>query len=218
MRVLSEKGRWLACLCALALLTACADDPAPKPIASSNRRASPEAVPAPVFPAGTFDQDRARQALTAAQAARQAGQTPEARRQAETAVDAWPGDPEMWRTLAEICRSAGDQTCRRQAEFFQAKVDYANTLPTRSAVLGFQTIAEAPDGTAASGITYDGKSHEAAIRLWAFYDAQDVLKAQREMPPATEKPFMEEYPLAPALLIGGAIAGVLTEAKSLTGK
>ncbi|PKU23519.1 tetratricopeptide repeat protein [Telmatospirillum siberiense] len=208
----------MSCLGALALLSACADDPQPKAIATQSRHVSPPAVPAPVLPEGTFDQDRARQSLGAAQAARQAGQLPEARRQAEAAVDAWPADPGAWQALAEICQAGGDQACRRQADFFKAKVDYANTLPTRAAVLGFQTIAEEPDGTAGSGITYDRKSHDSAARLWAFYNAQDSLKNRRDMPDSEGPSFSERYPYAPAILVIGVVAGVLTEANSLAGK
>lgn len=205
----------MACFSALILVSACADDPAPKPIASLNRHASPTAVPAPVLPEGTFDQERARQSLAAAQAARQAGQLPEARHQAELAIEAWPADPAAWQLLVDICQAGGDLTCRRQADFFRAKVEYANTLPTRAAVLGFQTIVEEPEGTTGSGITYDRKSHEAATRLWAFYDAQDALKSRRGMPPSDGATFAERHPYAPAILVIGVVAGVLTEANAL---
>ena len=207
--------RWVIGLCAMAMLSACADAPAPQKTADNGprRHASPPSVPAPELPAGTFDRDRAAAALNEAVSARQAQQLTEARRQAEAAIDAWPADPAAWQALAQICQTLGDQTCQRQAAFFQAKVDYANTLPPRAAVLGFQTIAEQPVGSAGTGITYDQKSLEAAKRLWAFYNVQDTRKSDRDAP--TEKTFMEEYPYGPAALAVGIIAGGLTAAKSL---
>jgi hypothetical protein len=210
------KERGVAALSAVAMLSACADTP--PPVAAASRHVSPAAVPAPVLPGGSFDRDHAKESLSAALAARQAGQLPEARRLAEAAVEAWPADLDAWAALADICQASGDQSCRRQADFFKAKVEYANTLPARAAVLGFQTIAEEPVGTTGSAITYDRKSLDTATRIWAFYDAQDTHRDGREMPAATEPPFSEEYPYLPAILVGGVIAGVLTEAKSLSGK
>ncbi len=210
------KGRWVAGLGVVAMLSACADAPPPKVAAASGRHVSPASVPAPVLPEGSFDRDRAKQALTAALAARQAGQLPEARRLAEAAVDAWPADLDAWAALADICQAADDQNCRRQADFFKAKVDYANTLPARSAVLGFQTIAEEPVGTAGSAITYDRKSLDTASRLWAFYNVQDLRQDGRQVPPGPS--FSEEYPYLPAILVVGVIAGVLTTANSMAGK
>jgi hypothetical protein len=206
--------RWVIGFGAVAMLSACADEPAENVAdAGPRHHASPPTVPAPELPAGSFDRDRAKAALTAAVAARQANQMPEARQQAEAAINAWPADPDAWKTLAEICQTAGDQTCHHQADFFQAKVDYANTLPPRAAVLGFQTIAEQPVGSAGTGITYDRKSLDAATRLWAFYNTQDTRKNGREAP--TEMTFMEQYPYGPAALFAGTVAGALTAIKSL---
>jgi len=209
--------RWVIGFSAVAMLSACAEAPPEKVAdASPRRHASPPSVPAPELPAGSFDRDRAKTGLSAAVAARQANQMPEARQQAEAAIESWPADPAAWKTLAEICQTAGDQTCQHQADFFQAKVDYANTLPPRAAVLGFQTIAEQPVGSTGTGITYDRKSLDTAKRLWAFYNTQDTGKGNREAP--TEPTFMEEYPYGPAVLFGGTVAGLLTAVKSLTGK
>lgn len=208
-------GRWVVGLCVTALLSACADAPPPK-VAAQSRHVSPTSVPAPMLPEGSFDRDRAQASLTAAGAARQAGQLPEARRLAEAAVDAWPADLAAWAALADVCQAAGDQTCRHQADFFRAKVEYANTLPPRAAVLGFQTIAEEPVGTAGSAITYDRKSLDTATRLWAFYNVEDTKKNDRDMP--AEPSFSDEYPYGAALLAGGVIAGVLTMAKSAANK
>ena len=197
------------------MLSACADtSPAKVTDDGSRRHASPPSVPAPVLPAGSFDRDRAKTALSGAAAARQASQMVEARQQAEAAVDSWPADPAAWQLLAAICQTQGDQQCHREADFFQAKVDYANTLPARAAVLGFQTIAEQPAGSAGTGLTYDQKSLDAARRLWAFYDTQDSRKSDREAP--TEMSFLEEYPYGSAALAVGIIAGALTAVKSLT--
>lgn len=208
-------GRWVIGLSIAAMLSACADEPPSKVATAQRSHVSPPSVPAPVLPEGSFDHARAQDSLSAALAARQAGQLAEARRLAEAAVDAWPADLAAWAALADICQAAGDQTCRHQADFFRAKVEYANTLPTRAAVLGFQTIAEEPVGTAGSAITYDRKSLDTATRLWAFYNVQDTWKDGRDMP--TEPSFSEQYPYGPALLVGGIVAGVLTAAKSAAG-
>jgi hypothetical protein len=206
--------RWVIGLSAAAILSACADAP-PEKVANTNprRHESPLSIPAPILPEGSFDRDRGQAALIAARANRQAGQLPEARQQAEASINAWPADPDAWQTLADICLAIGDQTCRHQADFFRAKVDYANTLPTRAAVLGFQTIAEEPVGATGTGITYDRKSLDAATRLWAFYDAQDTRKNSRDAP--LEPSFSEEYPYVPMAIIGGTIAGALTIIKSV---
>ncbi len=216
MVVKGWKARWVVGLGALAMLSACADAPPEKLTSIQGRHVSPAAVPAPVLPEGSFDRERARASLAAATAARQAGQLPEARHLAEAAVDAWPADLDSWQALADICQAAGDQTCRHQADFFRAKVDYANTLPTRVAVLGFQTIAEEPVGTAGSAFTYDRKSLETATRLWAFYNVQDNRGNQPAAP--TEPSFTDKYPYASAVLAVGVVAGLLTAANSFASK
>jgi hypothetical protein len=205
-------------LTAAALLSACAETTPPpvKTAGTERRHVSPPSVPAPVLPDGSFDHVRANAALTAAMAARTAGQLPDAKLQTEAAIDAWPANAAAWRFLADICQNTGDESCRRYAAFFQAKVEFANALPARAAVLGFQNIAEEPEGANVNGVSYDRKSLDAARHLWAFYNVLDTRKDGREAP--TEPSWTEKYPYGSAALAAGVIAGALTLAKTVASK
>ncbi|MDR3440715.1 hypothetical protein [Telmatospirillum sp.] len=201
----------MAVVGALALLAGCADAPPAKVAQTAGRHVSPPAVPAPQLPDDSFDRTRAAAALGAARDAERDGQTADARSKALEAIAAWPGDPAAWQELAALCQAASDKTCQNRAEFFRAKVEFANALPIRAAVLGFQTIAEEPQGGRP-----DPVKTEAARRLWAFYNVQDTRKDQRDAP--QEPSFAEEYPYGSMLIAGGVIAGVLTGAKTLANK
>jgi hypothetical protein len=163
------------------------------------------------LPEGSFDKAKAEAALAAAREASSAGRKQDASKQAEAAVAAWPGDPAAWAEWAAACQAADDQSCRQMADFFRAKVDFANTIPTRAAVLGFQTLSEEPPGRGESPA-----KAEMAKRLWAFYDVQDRGKDLRKIP--EEPSFGEEYPYAAMLMVGGTVAGILTLAKTLANK
>jgi hypothetical protein len=182
----------------------------------AGRRPSPAPVAPPSVPPGTFDQAKEQSELAAAQAARAAGNAGQARPLAEAAIGHWPGDAGAWGELAADCQALKDDTCRQRAAFFQAKVDYVNSLPARVAVLGFQNLAEEPVGTSTTGIVYDQQVIDTARLLWAFYNTRDAMLAQREAPP--EPSFADEYPLVPMTLVVGVVAGLLTGAKSLANK
>lgn len=207
------RGRKLvAAACALSLLAGCAETAAPAPARTSNRHVSPPAVPAPTLPDGSFDRDRAQALLAAARADKDGADQQKRRDDAQAAVNAWPGDADAWQELADACRATGDQTAADRADYFHGKVAFANTLPMRAAVLGFQTIAQEIPANAK-----DAEARRmAATRLWSFFDAQDKLRPLR---PTPEDPsFAEDYPYGTMLLSGGIIAGILTAAKSLANK
>ncbi len=210
---------FFAATAALALLAGCSESATQQAKApTSSKHSSPAPVEPPTLPAGSFDQAKAQAELTTAQAAREAGNAAEARRQAEAAVDHWPGDPAAWAELQTDCQSLADVECSRYAAFFQAKIEFLKGLPARAGVLGFQNIAEEPTGTKAGAYTYDERTIVTARRLWAFYHQQDPMAAKRDQPMDEEPSFAEEYPYAPAVLVIGAGAGLLTAAKSLANK
>lgn len=202
-----------------AILTGCAQTPPPPQQAKAptpGKRVSPAAVEAPTLPAGSFDQAKEHAELAAAQVARMAGRTAEARAAAEAATEHWPGDVAAWAELETDCRAAGDTACAQYAAFFDAKVEFVANLPPHAAVLGFQNIAEEPVGTKVSGMTYDQKTVDTARRLWAFYNVQDPMAGRRDEPMA--ETFSDKYPYGPALLAAGIGAAVLTGVKAAASK
>lgn len=200
---------------ALSLLSACSDEGTVRAMRVS-KRVSPAAVPAPQYAAGSFDQNRAKGELSAAQQALAANDAASARAQVEAAINHWPADPEAWTVLGQACQSLGDVDCTKRAAFFKDKVEYVNPLPARVAVLGFQSLAEEPLGTVNSGVVYDKPLLDTAQRMWAFYNTQDPVVMERENPPPEpEKPWLEEHPYAGMAVVGGITAAVLTEAKTL---
>lgn len=207
--------RSVAAASALALLSGCATggEQTGKPLRQS-KRVSPAPVEAPTLPPGTFDQAKERSELAAAQAARQAGDASKARQLAEEATNHWPGDAAAWDELKTDCQATGDTECADYAAFFRAKIDYVKPLPAKAAQLGFQSLAEEPAGPKSEGFTYDERTVETARRLWAFYHLQDTARASLDKP-VDEETFSEKYPYAPALLVIGIGAGVLTGIKSL---
>jgi tetratricopeptide (TPR) repeat protein len=202
----------VAAACALSLLAGCAENAAPVTARTGSHHVSPPAVPAPTVPGGSFDRDRAQALLAAARADKDEADRQKRRDDAQAAVDAWPGDADAWQELADACRAMGDPAAAQRADYFHGKVAFANTLPTRAAVLGFQTIAQEIPATAK-----DAEARRAAAtRLWAFFDVQDKQRSLRTTP--EDPSFAEEYPYGTMLLSGGVIAGILTVAKSLANK
>ncbi len=204
----------------LALLAGCSGTAEQQQAKATPRpkHVSPAPVPPPTLPPGSFDEAKAKSELAAARDAREAGKAADARHLAEAAIEHWPGDPAAWAELQSDCQSLGDVQCRRYADFFRAKVEFVKTLPARAGVLGFQNIAEAPTGTKSGDYTYDDKTTATARRLWAFYHQEDPMTATRNKPMNEEPSFAEKYPYAPALLVGGIGAGLLTAAKSVANK
>lgn len=209
---------------AISLLAACADDP--KPVnRMQTKRVSPEAVPAPTVPAGTFDKARSQSYLAQARSAEAASNLADARTFAQYAVDSWPGDTDAWSELQTICHAQKDADCADRAAFFHDKVEYANPLPARVGVLGFQSIAEeeasAPakkgKGKTSDSGDYDQATIDTARRLWAFYNTQDPA-LQRKDVPETPPGWTENYPYVTMIGVGGVAAGVIAGVKSIANK
>jgi hypothetical protein len=195
-------------------LSACADQPVT--VAHHRKHVSPPAVEPPVWPADSFNQANAALALNAGAAARKAGKLVDARRATEEALALWPVAIEGWEQLIEICRQQDDEECRRYAGFFHAKLVVLAGLPMRAAALGFETVAANKPGTKVDNTVYDQRMLDMATRLWVFCSKEDPANAKAPEP--TEPGFNEAYPYAPALLVIGIGAGLLTGIKSIANK
>lgn len=197
------------------LLAGCADEVT---VARAHHRnhSSPLAVPPPVLPKGSFDQARALVALTEGKQALQAGDLKAARQATESALDFWPVAIEGWEQLIDVCEKQQDAKCQRHAVFFHAKLVLLNGLPMRAAALGFETIAENQPGAKVDNMVYDQEMLAMATRLWAYCSEQDPAHARAGEP--TETSFYDDYPYAPALLVIGIGAGLLSGINALANK
>jgi hypothetical protein len=203
----------ISMLTAAALLAGCAETPPPAVAQSKHRHVSPAPVEPPAFPPDSFDQARSGGDLAAAIAARQAGDPAAARARAEAALEAWPVELAAWEELETDCRLLADRSCEQYAAFFHAKIAFTAELPVRVATLGFQTIAENPVGTKTEAMVYDDSTIAMARRLWAFSARRDPSRMHSDSP--VEESFSEKYPYAPALLVIGVGAGLLSGIKAL---
>ena len=200
---------------AMALLSACADNPQIAAKQKNHKHVSPAAVPAPILPAGSFDLTKEKSELERAHAALANGDAAQARVLAEAAIDHWPGDGDGWDILLAASQAQNDDQTRRYATFFRSKIDYVNPLPPRVAVLGFQNIAEEKPGVTEGGYTFDAKTIAMARRMQAFYNTLDPINAQRDAP--TDESFTDKYPyLLPgvAAIVGGIVAVTLSKSTS----
>jgi hypothetical protein len=196
-------------------LSACADE---VPVAKLHHRThvSPPFVEPPVLPAGSFDQARAAQRLLDGKEALQRGDLGAAQAATEQALASWPVAIEGWEQLIELCQRQDDQSCRRYATFYHAKLVMLNGLPMRAAALGFESVAANPPGTKVDDTVYDQRMLDMATRLWVFCSREDPSRATAPEP--TETSFVEAYPYAPTLLVIGIAAGLLTGIKAVANK
>jgi hypothetical protein len=139
-----------------------------------------------------------------------------ARRSTEAGLALWPVAIEGWEQLMEICAQQNDEDCRRYATFYHAKLVMLNGLPTRTAALGFETVAGNPVGTKVDNTVYDQRMLDMATRLWVFCSTDDP--SHSKAPEPLEPSFSEAYPYAPALLVIGIGAGILTGIKGIANK
>jgi len=196
-------------------LSACTDE---VPVAKLHHRThvSPPAVEPPVLPAGSFDEGLAAQRLQDGKIALQRADLPVARSATEAALALWPVAIEAWEQLIEVCQQQGDDSCRRYATFYHAKLVMLNGLPMRAAALGFETVAANPPGAKVDDMVYDQRMLDMATRLWVFCSREDPSHATAAEP--TESTFDEAYPYVPALLVIGLAAGLLTGIKAVANK
>ncbi len=198
------------------LLSACADEPVTVAHAHHRNHVSPPQVAPPSLPADSFDQAKAEASLAVAVAARQQGDWPAARAAAEASLAWWPVSITAWEELIAACDALHDAEGERYARFFHAKLLVLNGLPMRVASLGFQTVAENPPGSRSDSVTYDHRTLMMAARLWVFCSKDDPAKSGAPEP--VQESFDDAYPYAPALLVIGIGAGLLTGIKSLANK
>ena len=196
-------------------LSACADQQ-PVTVAHHRKHVSPPAVPAPVWPPDSFDQAGAAAALKAGEAALKKGDLAGARAATDQGLALWPVAIEGWEQLIEICRQQEDEECRRAAVFFHAKLVVLDGLPMRTAELSFATVASNKPGTRVDNTVYDQRMLDMATRLWVFCSKEDP--ANSKAPEPTEASFNERYPYAPALLVIGIGAGLLSGVKGIANK
>jgi protein involved in temperature-dependent protein secretion len=199
-----------------AMLSGCADQPVTVARAHHRNHVSPPPVAPPTLPDDSFDQAKAEAALATAVAARRQGDLSAARAASEAALQAWPVSINAWEELYQLCGAEGDAACRRYAMFFHAKLLVLAGLPMRAASLGFETIAESPEGTHVENNVYDRQTLAMASRLWVFCSQQDPAHSKAGEP--MQESFDDAYPYAPALLVIGVGAGLLTGIKSLANK
>jgi hypothetical protein len=195
-------------LIAVMLLSGCANEQVSVARVHHRNRVSPAAVSPPDYPADAFDQAKAAELLLASQRAREQGDLAGARQTLESALALWPVATEGWEALMEICKAQQDSGCQAYARFFHAKLLMLSGLPMRAASMGFETVAENPEGTKVDSLVYDRRLLAMAERLWVFCSKEDPSHAKAAEP--TEPSFYESYPYAPALLVIGIGAGILT--------
>lgn len=208
------KSSIVTLLVAALLLSACAEEPVT--VVHHRKHVSPPPVEPPQLADANFDQTESGNRLSAGQAALQRGDLPEARRATESALALWPVAIEGWEQLIDICKRQGDAECERYGVFFHAKLEMLQGLPMRSAALGFATIADNKVGTRVDNSVYDQRMLDMATRLWVFCSKEDPAHAKASEP--TESSFNENYPYAPALLVIGIGAGLISGAKALANK
>jgi len=196
-------------------LAACADRQ-PVTVAHHRHHVSPPAVEPPSFPDGSFNQAEAATALANGGAALKQGNLAAARSATETSLALWPVAIEGWEQLIDICGRQDDQGCKTYATFYHAKLVMLNGQPMRAAAMGFETVAANPVGAKGDNFIYDQKTLDMATRLWAFCSKEDP--ANSRAPEPTEASFNETYPYAPALLVIGIGAGLLSGIKSVATK
>ena len=198
------------------LLAGCADQQVTVAKAHHRTHVSPPAVEPPAWPADSFDQAKADAALNAARQARLQGDPAAARLAAETALAAWPVTIDAWEELILDCRALADSQCQQYATFFHAKLLELSGLPMRAAALGFETMAENPEGTKIDNTIYDRRTLDMAERLWVFCHQKDPVRDKGGEP--TQESFDEAYPYAPALAVIGVGAGLLSGIKAVANK
>jgi hypothetical protein len=208
------KSSIVTLLVAALVLSACAEEPVT--VAHHRKHVSPPPVEPPVLADPAFDQAEAGSRLAEGQAALQRGDLAQARRATDSALALWPVAIEGWRQLIEICKRQGDGECERYGVFFQAKLEMLEGLPMRTASLGFAAVADNKVGTRVDNGVYDQRMLDMASRLWVFCSKEDP--AHSRAPEPTESSFNETYPYAPALLVIGIGAGLISGAKALANK
>jgi hypothetical protein len=197
------------------VLTACAD-PQPVTVAHHHRHVSPPMVQPPNWPQDSFDRAQAQTALERGKAALERQDLTAARAATETALARWPVATEAWAQLAQICDQQNDPSCRFYAQFYLAKLVMLDGLPMRAAALGFATVADHEVGEHVDNAVYDQRMLDMATRLWVFCWREDPAHANGPEP--LEPSFSEAYPYAPALLLIGIGAGVLSGVKAIANK
>jgi type II secretory pathway pseudopilin PulG len=203
-------------LAAALLMAGCAEQQVTVAKAHHRNHVSPPAVEPPEWPADSFDQAKAEAALAAARQAREQGDAAAARLSAEAALASWPVTIEAWEELRLDCQAQGDSECQHYANFFHAKLLMLSGLPMRAASLGFETIAENPEGTKVENTVYDRRTLDMAERLWVFCHQKDPVRPKNGEP--MQESFDDAYPYVPALVVIGVGAGLLSGIKAIANK
>ena len=207
------KSSLISAMTILALLTGCSNDKVSVAEAHHRKHFSPPTVPAPSWPADSFDEARAKPHFDAAQTAEGKQNWSVARAEAEAGLALWPIKIEAWETLMAACDAQNDEQCSHYATFFHAKLLTLNGLPVRAATMGFETVASNEVGQKVDTFIYDQKTLDMATRLWVFCSQRDTMRPASDEP--TQAAFDDEYPYVPMLIVIGLGAVVLTGIKSV---
>lgn len=129
--------------------------------------------PAPYRLRAEYDFPGSQTAAQAGHAALAAGQSAAAIEHYDTAIAAWPANPEAWAGLAAAYDAADRSDDRRYALFFARRIDWADASPPSSVAAGFRNVAAGSINRPVE----DERTRQMAEQLALYYAGLDV--AQR---------------------------------------